>query len=48
MSCQNCEKLFNQECETEECVNQRRKNRTALFDYMICVQLEEQFNDLDM
>jgi hypothetical protein len=36
--------MFDQDCEAEECVDQRRRNRTALFDYMICIQLEEQFN----
>lgn len=47
MSCRNCEKLFDQDCESEECVDQRRKNRTALFDYMTCVQMEQQFKDTD-
>lgn len=43
MSCDDCKKLFNQDCEAEKCVDQRRRNRTALFDYMMCVQMEEQF-----
>ena len=45
MSCPNCEKLFNMDCEAEECVDQRRRNRTALFDYMTCLQMEEQFDE---
>lgn len=54
MSCDDCKKFFSHNCEAKscsawclcsECVDQRRKNRTALFDYMMCVQMEEQFED---
>lgn len=40
MSCKNCEILFNPDCETEDCKDQRRRNRTALFDYMQCLEIE--------
>lgn len=40
MSCKKCEIMYNQDCETEECKEQRRRNRTALFDYMKCKEFE--------
>lgn len=40
MCCPSCEKMFNQDCEAEECKDQRRRNRTALFDYMKCKEIE--------
>lgn len=46
MSCYKCENLFDQNCGAGECVDQRRRNRTALFDYMVCIQMEEQFYNL--
>lgn len=47
MCCPSCEKMFNQDCEAEECKEQRRLNRQALFDYMACVQMEDQFRSED-
>lgn len=40
MSCQKCKMLFDQDCEAEECKEQRRRNRQALFDYMKCKEIE--------
>lgn len=45
MSCNNCETMFDQDCQATECQEQRRINRQALFDYMACVQMEEQFKE---
>lgn len=47
MSCNSCEILFDQDCESEECKEQRRLNRQSLFDYMLCKQMEDQFKDTD-
>lgn len=38
----NCDILFDQDCEDEYC---KREVRTAVFDYMICLQLEDQFDE---
>lgn len=41
----NCDNMYDQDCKDESHEEDRRRNRTALFDYMICVQMEEQFNE---
>lgn len=46
MAC-NCHNLYDQDCEDPVCKEERRRTRTAVFDYMVCVQMEEQFGDED-
>lgn len=41
----NCENLYDQDCNDEDCWDRRRRVRQAVFDYMVCVQLEEQFTE---
>lgn len=39
MNC-DCENAYDYDCQNEECVDERRKVRTALFDFMKCQEIE--------
>lgn len=46
MAC-NCHNFYDQDCEDAVCKEERLRIRTAVFDYMVCIQLEAQFGDED-
>lgn len=41
----NCDNIYDQNCKDPSHVEEKRRGRQALFDYMTCVQMEEQFNE---
>lgn len=43
----NCENLYDQNCKHPIHLEEKRRGREALFDYMACAQMEEQFKDLE-
>jgi hypothetical protein len=40
----NCDNIYDQNCKDSGHAEEKRRGRQALFDYMTCVQMEEQFN----
>lgn len=44
----NCNNLYDQNCKDPGHVEEKRRGRTALFDYIRCVEMEEQFKDSEI
>lgn len=44
----NCNNLYDQNCKDPSHVEEKRRGREALFDYMKCVEMEEQFKGYEI
>ena len=43
----NCDNLYDQNCKDPGHAEEKRRGRTALLDYMKCVEMEEQFAETE-